>query len=47
MMPMRSEIRAPYTTRLKTSRPMVSVPNQCSAEGDARTSMGLGISVGL
>ncbi len=36
MNPMRSETRAPYTTRLKTSRPMSSVPNQWSADGPCR-----------
>src|SRR5882724_10134430 len=40
--PTRSESRAPYTTRLHTSRPTSSVPNQCAAPGAvsrAETSM--------
>src|SRR5207249_3035641 len=40
--PTRSESRAPYTTRLHTSRPTSSVPNQCRAPGAvsrAETSM--------
>jgi hypothetical protein len=36
MKPMRSDTRAPYTTRLNTSRPMSSVPNQWSADGGLR-----------
>ncbi len=32
-MPTRSEMRAPWTTREKTSRPVASVPSQCSDEG--------------
>src|SRR5690554_2728954 len=36
IVPVRSETRAPYTTRLKTERPNSSVPNQCSAEGGCR-----------
>src|SRR3982074_1592746 len=31
--PTNSEIRLPYTTRLNTSRPKVSVPNQCDPDG--------------
>jgi hypothetical protein len=31
--PMRSEVPAPWTTRLQTSRPDSSVPNQCTREG--------------
>ena len=31
--PMSIEIRAPWTVRLRTSRPRLSVPRRCSAEG--------------
>jgi len=31
--PMSSEVRAPWTTREKMSRPMASVPNQCAPLG--------------
>jgi hypothetical protein len=31
---MRKSSRVATTTRLKTSRPSWSVPNQCAAEGD-------------
>ena len=31
--PMDREIRLPWTTRARRSRPNSSVPNQCSAEG--------------
>src|SRR5437867_1957569 len=34
--PTSSESRAPYTTRLHTSRPTSSVPNQCAAPGAVR-----------
>ena len=34
--PTRREIRVPYKTRLKMSRPVSSVPNQCSAEGGCK-----------
>src|SRR5215831_3490691 len=34
--PTRSDSRAPYTTRLSTSRPTSSVPNQCVAPGRLR-----------
>ena len=33
--PMTREYRAPYITRENTSRPRLSVPNQCSALGDS------------
>ena len=36
--PTNSAIRAPYMTRLRTSRPNSSVPNQCSALGRANCS---------
>ena len=36
-----SEARAPQITRPSTSRPISSVPNQCSAEGALRTSVQL------
>ena len=31
-----NETRAPCMTRLSTSRPMSSVPNQCCADGSAK-----------
>ena len=30
---------APYTTRLKTSRPRWSVPNKCAADGGSRVAL--------
>src|SRR6478609_1097465 len=37
-MPTSNEIWAPYITRVKTSRPWTSVPNQCFALGEANWS---------
>jgi hypothetical protein len=34
--PMRSDTRAPITTRAKMSRPSLSVPNTCDREGPLR-----------
>ena len=39
--PASSEARAPQMTRVSTSRPISSVPNQCSAEGGLRTAVQL------
>ncbi len=32
-MPAESDTRAPYTRRAQTSRPWMSVPSQCDADG--------------
>ena len=39
--PALSEARAPQITRLSTSRPTSSVPNQCAQDGALRTRLKL------